>query len=375
MRLVFLFLALVAAALVAVAATVRLIDPVGWYYKPRVVEAALERPSEQCLVSERLIGERASPDFKAELVERRRPRTIVAGTSVVLSLHAWPGEREFTNVGVRNTGVEALRPMFERVHATRREPLTVYVGVSPHWFNASWEAPNRPFGPRPLDQLDYLLARQNLQSSLNVVASTPGSLIEGFARQQVGGRCVLARGPWVGDGEAETWAADGSSVTRWDLVPEVSRGPGDDFARDLVDYESTYYGDWTEFDRDRLAELERALALAKSYGWNVVGFAPSFSRRYVERLSTAPGLRERWREYGELVPAPFRRFGFSFLDLRDVREVPCADHEFDYGNDGWHTDRRCAMRVRHLLDRAAGAPAPGRPASTSIGRPSRKGPD
>lgn len=164
---------------------------------------------------------------------------------------------------------------------------------------------------------------------------------------------MLARGPWVGQGEAETWAPDGSSVTRWDLAPDVSRDPGDDYQRDLVSYESDYYLGWKEFDRERLSELESALTLAKSYGWNVVGFAPSFSKRYVERLSTAPGLRQRWREYGDLVPTRFRRLGFAFLDLRDVLDVPCADAEFDYGNDGWHTDRRCAEGVRRLLDRAA----------------------
>ncbi len=73
----------------------------------------------------------------------------------------------------------------------------------------------------------------------------------------------------------------------------------------------------------------------------------------MRRLSTLPQTRGGWRAYGREVPAVFRRHGFRFLDLREVRDVPCAEDDFDYGNDGWHVDRGCAAVVRRRLDAAA----------------------
>jgi hypothetical protein len=69
----------------------------------------------------------------------------------------------------------------------------------------------------------------------------------------------------------------------------------------------------------------------------------------VRLFSTA--LRGPWRTYFRAVPQLFRSRGFTFLDLRDVRLVPCPLH--DFVDDGYHVNGRCAMRIRGRLDAVA----------------------
>jgi hypothetical protein len=277
---------------------------------------------------------------------------VVVGTSPVLGIHAWPDERDFANLGVRDTGAEMLAPFFRRLHETRPGPLTVFLGIAPFWLNDGVEPPNR-IGDQPLKTLDYLLSQLSLRLSLRLLRGEPEALTREWAQYELGGRCVLDRGSQVVDGEAEAWEPDGSLSSRWHLRPDLELFSRDGYYEDLVTFETGSYVDWDELDEERVGQVEEALGLARRYGWTVVGLGTPYAARYTSRLASAAESREGWRAYGRHVPALFERYGFAFVDLRRVRDVPCADDAFDYGNDGWHPDRACSMRVRRHLDRAA----------------------
>lgn len=369
MRLLASFLGLVLLALAGVAAVNRTVDPFGFFYDGRALDTALAS-APPCLVSVNYTGSgapRASLSFKLDLLRRQPPRTAVLGTSPVFNVHAHPGERGFLNLGLPNAGVETIAPMLRELHRRNPGPKTVYLGVSAFWFNRTWQTPN-PFALPPTlvgslrspdalfeHSLPQLLARENLRESVELLTDAPAEAVEGDARSGVGGRCVVQRSARVSGGTAEAWdAADGSMHSRWTLVPERRRASGDDLEKDLLTFDSGLYTDWRRLDAERVRLLDDALALARRYRFRVVGFAPPYASRYVERFETAPELRPRWREYGTVVPAAFRRHGFAYLDLRRGADVPCGDAEFDYGGDGWHPDRRCSQRIRRLLDAAAG---------------------
>ena len=120
----------------------------------------------------------------------------------------------------------------------------------------------------------------------------------------------------------------------------------------MVGFTGTCDRDWNVLVRGRLDELDGALALARRYRWRVVGFTPPYSTRYFTRLTTAPETAESWRRFPSAVGGLFARHGFPFLDLRDVRDVPCSESAFV--DDGWHPDHGCAQRVRQRLDEATG---------------------
>jgi hypothetical protein len=357
MRLLALFLGTIAAVLAALMLLTWWIDPFGQFYDGGPLRAATAGP-EACLISEDLIGSSSWLPFKEDVYRTLRPRTIVVGTSRVLKMGSSPGERDFANLGMPGLGIEALAPLFRRLHEERPGPLTVYIGVELFWFNPSWKSfnPFNPswtspvaFGSSWLSDLRYLLARQNVTTSLSLAVHKPGFLWHRWQRERIGRWCVLDRGSRVREGETYAWQANGSVVYRDELagraVPRIFVP-----ANPLAVHE-VYYRDWHEFDQARLRGLDAALSQARSYGWNVVGFSPPATTSYAERLASTPQIAPRWREFGTLVPRVFRRQRFAFLDLRRAVDVPCPEWAFYL--DAWHAKPLCLETVRRLLDRAA----------------------
>lgn len=349
MRRLAIFLAAVAVALGVVMALIWRVDPSGVFSGAGPLRASLAR-AEPCLISDRLVGEPSWPSFKLSLFRARAPRTIVIGTSRVLEFRARAGERGFANLGFPATGIETLAPFFARLHGAGREALTVYVGVEPFWLNRTW-VPSARFSLGWLATLRYLTSRQDFVLSIREAWSDPGVLGDGWDVVRVGGRCVFDQGGVVAAGRKNAWEVDGSLRYSFELVPAVRRPPDDDYTRDLVSFEGVYYRDWPGLDAERLQLLGAALDQARGYGWRVVGFFVPYSPRYVHRLESAPETAASWLELGRDVPALFAARGLPFLDLRDVRAVPCAADAFI--DDGWHPTVGCAARIRGLLDAAA----------------------
>lgn len=354
MRLLVLFFGIVAAALVAVGLVNYWVDPLGEFYDSGGLSAAMQAP-ERCAISNDVIGPGSWLPFKLDIVERRQPKTVVVGTSRVLKIAPKPGETSFANVGIPGTGTDTLEPLFRRLRARLPGRVTVYLGVETFWLNRTWGSAVG-FDSSPLSHLKYVLARENARESLKLVRQDPGLLLRRRRVERVGARCVVDRASRVAKGEVDAWEVDGSFDYRFELVPSTRRVPSDDYMRDLVGFRGIYYGAWHVLDRGRLVELDGALALARRYGWRVVGFTPPYSTRYFTRLTTAPETAASWRRFPPAVGALFARHGFPFLDLRDVCDVPCAESAFV--DDGWHPDHACAQRVRQRLDETTGTAGP-----------------
>jgi hypothetical protein len=221
------------------------------------------------------------------------------------------------------------------------------------WFNRHWKPGLPLFDSNPLAPLRDLLSGETFKESLSIALHSPSSLVDSWRKYRVGRTCVLDNSPRVADGDGDAWAVDGTLSSRWQLRPDVPRPPSKDYTIELVQFKKSTYRDWHQLDPKRVAELDDALTLAESYGWRVVGLSPPYSARYTTRLATAHQTAGGWRAYGIEIPRLFERHGFAFVDLRDVSDVPCGESEFDWGNDGWHPDPACSMRVRRQLDEAA----------------------
>jgi hypothetical protein len=347
-RLVWFFVA-AAAVFALLIGFVRRTDPFGEFYDvPLASNLARAQP---CLVADSLVGDPSRAPFKLDLVARRHASTVVVGISRTFEIGARPGETSFVNAGVPDFGTATLAPMFRALHARRPGKLTVYVGVELFWLNRSWK-PRAIISASLGSRLRYLTARANLVAGAQLAWDHPEILVRRARRYDVGGHCVLDRAPIVAHARANAWAPDGTLRYAFQLLPATRKPPDDDYTRDLVRFESEYYRDWTELAPERLRELDDALELARSYGWTVVGFTSPYASRWVARFEQAPQTAARWREFGQVVPEIFRRNGYPYLDLRDVRDVPCGETQFV--DDGWHPDPACARVIRRRLDAAAG---------------------
>jgi hypothetical protein len=345
-RKLFLFLGTTAVAVLAVPLLNRWVDPFGEYYSSSAIDAA-ERAG--CLISTDVVGERSWPIFKLSLVRRRDAETVVVGTSRSLKLSSRLREKQFANLAMPVTGIETLDPLFRRIHArsgVRR--LTVYLGVELFWFNGEHWAPGVTFTTTSFtDQTRYLLARQTFTATLHLARGNPLGLLRSSAVDHVDGRCVRDRFGRVKAGKADAWDPDGSFHWRYELVPTVAQLPST-FAHDAAELGGDLRG-WTTFDRGRLALLGRALALARSYRWNVVGFTPPYSTRYVEIIRKQQATNVAM--FRKLIPRTFARNGFKYLPILGVSDVGCGEHDFI--DDGIHPNAACARRLRRLLDTAA----------------------
>jgi hypothetical protein len=342
-RLLALFISIV-AVLCAVAAIVnRTVDPRPEFFDGTPIAAA-ERSG--CLVSQDLIGGANYVRFKEDLFRLRRPRVVVLGSSRVLKIASHPGERTFANLGLPETSPPILLDMFRFLARATRQRLTVYLGMEFFWFNPS--APrilfHPGFDPTLFQQIGYLLSRSTLHDSVTLIRRSDEAAFDRYRVDKAGGRCVYDR-----ESPGIAWRPDGSRLYSFELVPGTARPPVNRYTGDLNTLRAGYYGHWHGFAWNRLRDVAAALDLARSRGWNVVGFAPPDSPRYVRLFSTA--LRGPWRTYFRAVPQLFRSRGFTFLDLRDVRLVPCPLH--DFVDDGYHVNGRCAMRIRGRLDAVA----------------------
>jgi hypothetical protein len=351
-RLLALFLGTVAVVLGGAAAFNRQVDPFGDYYDGRMLTAAADTTS-PCLISFDRVGPRAWVQFKEDIFSRHQARTVVVGSSRVELIGPWRGEKHFANLSIPETSPDTLSTLFRRLHRLQTGRLTVYLGTELFWFNRNWKPGLPLFDSNPLAPLRDLLNGRTLKESLSIAIRYPSSLVDAWRQYKFGRRCVLDNSPRVADGNGDAWAIDGTLRSRWQLRPDVTRSPSNDYTIELVQFKKDSYRDWHELDPKRVAELDHALTLAEGYGWRVVGLSPPYSTRYTTRLATAQKTAGGWRAYGIEIPPVFKRHGFAFVDLRKVSDVPCGEREFDWGNDGWHPDPACSMRVRRHLDRAA----------------------
>ena len=337
MRRLAFFLVVVAALLGGAAAFDWWIDPFGDLYKPAALTAALDAHP-NCLVSQELVGARYLP-FKLDVFHRRPTATFVVGSSRVLKIESHPGERTFANLGFPGTAPETILSLFRALPA--KPAQTVYVGVEAFWFNAHYVVP--VYRPSAYQLARYLLSRATFQFAVKFVRQGHYILYDRWRREQVGHRCVIGRlFPSI------AWNVDGSRVWSWELDPKrfpKLRPPP--FTTDLATLRNGYYDDWARLDEHRVQVLEQALALARSRGWHVVGFAPPEPQQYLRLLETDPRLAPRWHEFLRLMPRLFAREGFTWVGLWDGQALGCRSADFP---DAFHSDAACSAKVRARLD-------------------------
>jgi hypothetical protein len=147
-------------------------------------------------------------------------------------------------------------------------------------------------------------------------------------------------------GAGNTWAPDGEL---W--YAEEVRGSPRPHGQPIAALEhGGYLG--KRLDRGRLDALADALALARGYGWRVVGTSLPYSDSWRLKLARDAATRTIVAAFAREMPRLFRRYGFRYLDLTNVHSVPCGAHSFSRF-DGGHPDVACGRRIRRLLDAAA----------------------
>jgi hypothetical protein len=322
MRRLALFLTIVVGLLAAVAAFDWWVDPAGDIYKPAALTTAMH---EKCLVSQELVGARYF-SFKMDIFHRRRTRTFVVGSSRVLKIRSHPGETSFSNLGFPGSAPETVLALFRALPA--KPVQTVYVGVDSFWFNKDNPVPT--YRPTRIQLAEYLLSRSTFELAFTFVRQAHYILTDRWKREPVGTRCVIGR---ISPGIA--WEVDGSRVYNYELDPTVGRPHLAPHAIDL-----------RAFDAHQLVVLREALALARSRGWHVIGFAPPEPPRTVGLLQRSP----RWHTFLERVPQVFRDEGFTWAGLWDGAEVGCKASDYP---DGFHADAACSDRLRARLDAVA----------------------
>jgi hypothetical protein len=315
------------------------IDPFGEFWKPGAVdEARAARP--QCLVSHEIIGGEYLP-FKLDVFRSRPTRTFVIGSSRVLKIGSWPGERTFSNLGMPVISPEIV---LKEVRALPARPETMYLGVEAFWLNPNFKGFD--VSPGFEQRARYVLSRSAFDESLRTVRRAPYVLVHRWRKERVGPACVVGRSR-----PALAWRLDGSRVWSFELDPHTYHPAIDPFTTDLRTLRTGIYDDWTELSPERVRVLEQVLALAHARGWRVVGFTPPDGQRYLKFFDANPVVGPRWRAFAQLMPKLFARYGYRWLDFRDARAIPCRQSDFVDG--GYHTDAACSMRMRRRLDAAA----------------------
>lgn len=344
-RLVVLFAA-TGVALLALVALNWWVDPLAEHYRRGVVSDAFDR-SPRCAVSTAILSDTTWPAFKLDLFTRRQTTTIVAGSSRIWKIGPRAGERGFTNVGLPGMSVTSVPILFRRLHELApNRGLRVYLGVEPFWFTIPDRSSN--FARTTLEERLRLVASgETLRATFRELIHHPGDLVDPASRRAPGrlsthAGCVLDEGNGVRSGTANAWAMDGTFLYNYELT---GAAPGrKDFLR----------GDFarmrgSSLDAEAVGDVREGLALAKAYGWDLVGFTAPFSHDTIVRLERDPGGAALLHVYGARMPALFRAAGFPYLDLSDARSVPCSDDEF-LRHDGAHANATCAAAVRRKLD-------------------------
>jgi lysophospholipase L1-like esterase len=316
------------------------VDPFGEFWKPAAVEdARASRP--QCLVSHEVIGGEYLP-FKLDVFRSRPTRTFVTGSSRVLKIGAWPGERTFANLGMPVISPEIVLKELRALPA--RPAQTMYLGVEAFWLNPNFKGFD--VSPSFEQRARYILSRSAFDESVRIIRRAPYVLLHRWRKERVGSSCVIGRSR-----PALAWRLDGSRVWSFELDPSTYHPAVDPFTTDLSRLRTGIYDNWTELSAERVRTLEQVLALARARGWRVVGFTPPDGARYLRFFASNHVIGPRWRAFARLMPRLFARYGYRWLDLRDARSIPCRQSDFVDG--GYHTDAACSMRMRRRLDAAA----------------------
>ena len=334
------FLGTTATLLVALAAVNWWVDPFGEFWKPSAVRDA-QAANPPCLVSHEIIGGEYLP-FKLDVFRSRPTRTFVTGSSRVLKIGSWPGERTFANLGMPVMSPEIVLKELRALPADRKE--TMYLGVESWWLNPNFKGFD--VSPGFEQRARYLLSRSAFDESVRTIRRAPYVFLHRWRREEVGSSCVIGRAR-----PALAWRLDGSRVWSFELDPKTYHPAIDPFTTDLNKLRTGNYAGWTELDRASIRALEQTLALARSRGWRVVGFTPPDGRRYLRFFASHAVIGPRWRQFGRLMPKLFARYGYRWLDFRDARSIPCPQSDFVDG--GYHTNAACSMRMRQRLDAAS----------------------
>jgi hypothetical protein len=337
MRLLAVFLAVAALLLGVEAALDWWIDPFGNFAKPGAIDAARRSG---CLLSQELVGT-TYPEYKLALFRRRHTRTFVIGSSRTVKIAARPGESTFTNMGLPNVSPAVLLHVVRSIpHDAPRQ--TMYLGVEAFWLNPAFVGPPRNSW---YDKVRYVLSGSTLRASVRQLRRAPWELVHRWRHVDVGGRCVVGR-----TDVSIAWRLDGSRLYGYELQPRLYHPDAGPFTTDLAKLDLGFYDGFRSLSSARLRELTAVLDLARKRGWRVVGFSLPNPSEYVRFLRTAPEVGPQWRAFSRLMPVLFHSRGFAWLDLSDVRSVPCAQNAFADG--GFHPDARCSTSIRRRLDAA-----------------------
>ena len=337
MRKLTLFITIALALLAGVAAFDWWIDPYGEVWKPAALHEAEKRG---CFVSQELIGNQYFA-FKTAVFHDRPTRTFVVGSSRVLKIGAHPGEKSFSNLGYPGSSLNTILNVFRALPA--KPVQTVYLGVESFWLNASYVPPDT--NPSSYHVAEYALSRTTFVRAVEIARQAPYIFYHRWQQDQLGQHCVIGRiFPSI------AWRLDGSRVWAWEIDSRFARIGATPFTHDLGAWRSGYYAHWTGLDRRRLAVLGQALALARSRGWRVIGFAPPEPAPMLRVLERDPRIAPEWNAFIALMPKVFARYGFRWAHVEDARTLPCKPSEFV---DAFHADGACSARVRARLDEVA----------------------
>ncbi len=265
------------------------------------------------------------------------------GSSRTLKIAAWPGERSFTNMVSRfHAGGASARAACDPADSPRE---TVYLGVEAFWFNPDFKGPPRNTW---YDKVRYLVSASTVRASLRQLRHAPWELEKRWRRVAIAGRCVIGR-----TDVSIAWRNDGSRLYGYELAPRLYHPSAGRFTTDLSKLDFGFYDGFSSLSAPRLHDLAEALDLAKQRGWRVVGFTLPNPSRYIAYLMRSRQVGPSWRAFRRVMPALFRARGFTWLDLSDVRSVPCAQAAFADG--GFHPDAICSTAIRRRLDEAVTA--------------------
>jgi hypothetical protein len=331
----------VAIALLTVEATLNWrVDPFGRFWSPSGLDEAIRS---KCLLSQELVGNTYA-EYKLAVFNSRPTHVFVIGSSRTVKISARPGEQTFTNMGMPNTTPASLLRVLRAI--PRDAPRqTVYLGVEAFWFNPAFRgaAPNAWY-----DKLKYLVSANTLRATVRSLRRSPWELTRKWRRGAVDRRCIIGKTDL-----GQAWRLDGSRLYGYELGPHPQDPPPVPFTPDLAAIDFGYYAGFDSLSKQRLDELAQALDLARARGWRVVGFTLPNPTRTLAYLKSNRTVGPRWRAFSRLMPAMFHRRGFEWLDLSDVRSVPCGQTAFADGN--FHPDAVCSTAIRNRLDAAARA--------------------
>jgi hypothetical protein len=343
------FLASVGVVLTGVGTLDWWMDPFNDRYDSAPLAAALAQPK-PCFMAWDTFSARSWPALKLDLFRRRDARTVVIGTSRAAKIEAHPGEQGFANLLLPGTGPGTLVPLFKTLHREGHGRLTVYIGVEPFWFGTGWRT-GISFTRSYLRNVKYWLSAETLHATFEELKRGPGLIrhpraLRPWAIYRRRGVCVVSRGNEVLGGAIHAWAPDGGLWYNDEVTG--AHGPQGQALVDLL--YSSFVG--KGLDPRQREQLEDGLETARGYGWRVVGVSLPFStywRLKLEHTAATAGVIDAYRRE---MPSIFARNGFRFLDLTDIRSVPCDEKAFSH-LDGGHPNVECGRRIRRLLDAAA----------------------